>query len=108
MSRSNAPARAPETTAYALAERAFPAPAFDPSGRRPRSIGRVRLPIAGPYRPWAVLYELPDGRRLWSVRLWDLDRPVTRCLSTGTLLAFARLNRLDSVRSEIEAIAARE
>ena len=74
---------------------------------RPRRLGAVRLPIAGPYRPLATLYELPDGRRLWCVRLWDVDRPVRRCLSTSYLLAFARLNRLDALEREIRAVAER-
>lgn len=72
---------------------------------RPRRIGSVRLPLAGPYRPLATLYELPDGRRLWCVRLWDVDRPVSRCLSTGYLLAFARLNRLEELAREIRCVA---
>jgi len=76
--------------------------------RRTRYLGRLRLPIAGPYRPWARLYELPDGRRLWCVRLWEFDRPVRRCLSTGLLLAFARLNQLDRLRAEILALDPRE
>ena len=89
-----------EPVPIADAERTPPVP-------RSRSIGRVRLPIAGPYRPWARLFELPDGRRLWCVRLWEVDRPVRRCFSTGVLIAFARLNRLDRLRSELEAVARR-
>jgi hypothetical protein len=76
-----------------------------PNHRRVRALGRVRLPLAGPYRPWATLYRMPDGRRLWCVRLWELDGPVTRCFSTGYLVAFARLNGLDALREEIERIA---
>ncbi len=72
---------------------------------RCRRLGAVRLPLAGPYRPLATLYELPDGRRLWCVRLWEVDRPVRRCLSTGYLIAFARLNRLDGLEREIRAVA---
>ena len=75
--------------------------------RRPKRLGAVRLPLAGPYRPLATLYELPDGRRLWCVRLWDIDRPVRRCLSTGYLLAFARLNGLAALALEIRQIAGR-
>ena len=102
MSPNLAPLRAPATRAHAIAELA-PRRAR----RRPRTIGRLRLPIAGPYAPWATLYELPDGRRLWCVRLWEVDRPVRRCLPTGLLVAFARLNGLDVLRREIEALAAR-
>ena len=81
----------------AVAEHALPA--------RPRRLGSVRLPIAGPYAPLATLYELPDGRRLWCVRLWEVDRPVRRCLSTRYLLAFATLNRLDALAREIRRVA---
>ena len=100
MSTPIAPLRAPTEPAHALAEIAPPR-----RPRRARRIGRLRLPIAGPYRPWATLYELPDGRRLWCVRLWDVDRPVRRCLPTGLLVAFARLNGLDELRREIERLA---
>ena len=108
MSSNTAPARAPGTPEHADAERDFPIPAYAPEGRRPRSIGRVRLPIAGPYRPWARLYELDDGRRLWVVRLWEFDRPVARCFSTATLLGFARLNGLRALESEIRTISRME
>ncbi|MCI4337518.1 MAG: hypothetical protein L3K17_10120, partial [Thermoplasmata archaeon] len=40
-----------------------------------RRIGRVRLPLALAYRPWATLYVLPDGRRWWVIRLWEGGRP---------------------------------
>lgn len=75
------------------------------SRARPRRLGAVRLPLGGPYRPLATLYELPDGRRLWLVRLWEIDRPVRRCLSTRYLLAFARLNGLDELAREIRRVA---
>lgn len=75
---------------------------------RPRRLGSVRLPLAGPYRPLATLFELPDGRRLWCVRLWEIDRPVRRCLTTRYLLAFARLNGFDGLATEIERVAGRE
>lgn len=87
----------------------FPLAVADHATRvRPRRLGSVRLPLAGPYRPLATLYELADGRRLWCVRLWELDRPVRRCLPTGYLLAFARLNGLEGLRKEIERVAGRE
>jgi hypothetical protein len=73
-----------------------------------RRIGRLRLPIALTARPWATLYEMPDGTRLWCVRLWDEDRAVRRCFTTGYLIAFARLNGLDALRAEIEELARRE
>jgi hypothetical protein len=103
MSLNDAPERAPENPAYAIDELAR-----RPRRARARKLGRVRLPIAGPYRPWATLYRLPDGRRLWCVRLWDIYRPVRRCLTTGMLVAFARLNGLTALRREIEALDALE
>ncbi|MCI4361065.1 MAG: hypothetical protein L3J91_05125, partial [Thermoplasmata archaeon] len=73
----------------------------DPAGpRRPRCVGQLRLPITLTARPWASLYELHDGARFWCVRLWDIDRPVRRCFTTGSLVAFARLNGLNALRAE--------
>ncbi|MCI4339936.1 MAG: hypothetical protein L3K06_00030 [Thermoplasmata archaeon] len=97
------PARAKGTDVPTDAERTHAVRV--PLGRqRPRTIGRLRLPIALTVRPWATLYGLPDGRRYWCVRLWEEDRAVRRCFSTGYLVAFARLNRLDALRAEIEEI----
>ncbi len=67
-------------------------------------VGRVRVPIAGPYRPWARLYRLPDGRQLWTVRLWDVDRVVRRVTSTALLIHFARVNRLPELESAVRAL----
>jgi hypothetical protein len=67
-------------------------------------VGRVRLPIAGPYRPWARLYRLPDGRSVWIVRLWEQHLAVRRVASTSTLLAFARLNQLPVLAARIRAL----
>ncbi|HYA58430.1 MAG TPA: hypothetical protein VEH57_08250 [Thermoplasmata archaeon] len=75
------------------------------SGRRP--VGEVRLPLGGPYRPRARLYRLSDGRLLWCVRLWEVDRPVLRVVSTATLLRFARGNRLPALEAEVEALVER-
>jgi hypothetical protein len=74
---------------------------------RVRKIGELRLPIAGPYRPRARLYQYPDGRLVWLVRLWDRDRAVSRLVSTATLREFARLNRLARVRAEVDALVER-
>jgi hypothetical protein len=52
-------------------------------------------------RPWARLYELPDGRRLWCVRLWQLDGVVTRCFAPSTLLRYARTNGLAELEREL-------
>lgn len=67
-------------------------------------VGRVRLPIAGPYRPWARLYRLPDHRHVWVVRLWDQDRPVRRITSTAVLLEFARRNQLPGIGRRVRAL----
>lgn len=64
-------------------------------------IGRLRIPIAGPYRPWARLYRLPDRRLVWVVRLWDRDRAARHVTTTATLLAFARLNHLPGLAARI-------
>jgi hypothetical protein len=65
------------------------------------------LPIAGPYRPWARLYRLPDGRLGWTVRLWDTDRADLRWVDTEALRTFAAVNRLPSVRTGIDALLER-
>lgn len=91
------------TRSAPLAELARPMDRSD----RVRRIGRVRLPVALHYRPWATLYVLPDGRRWWIVRLWEVDRPVPRRVSTATLLAYARRNGLHETASAICAIAER-
>ncbi len=78
---------------------------IEPTRQRP--IGRLRVPLAGPYRPWARLYRLPDGRLLWCLRLWEECRPVPHVVSTGTLLAFARLNRLPDLARRIRALVRR-
>jgi len=77
------------------------------AARRVRRIGEVRLPLAGPYRPRARLYRYPDGRLVWLVRLWEVDRAVPRLVSTEVLREFARRNRLPGVRAEIDALVER-
>lgn len=67
-------------------------------------VGRVRVPVAGPYRPWARLYRLPDFRLVWTVRLWDRNRAVRRVTSTAALLQFARVNRLPALTVRILAL----
>jgi hypothetical protein len=69
-------------------------------------VGELRLPIAGPYRPRARLYRYPDGQLLWLVRLWEYDRAVPHLVSTAVLREFARVNRLSSVRAEVDALVA--
>lgn len=82
-------------------EAPFPAPG-DP--HTVTCVGRVRVPIAGPYRPWARLYRLPDGRHLWTVHLWNVDRVVRRVTSTALLVHFARVNRLPELESAVRAL----
>ena len=74
---------------------------------RVRKVGEVRLPIAGPYRPRARLYQYPDGRLVWLVRLWEHDRAVPHLVSTPVLRAFARVNGLARVRAEVDALEER-
>jgi hypothetical protein len=71
---------------------------------RVREIGELRLPIAGPYRPTARLYLFPDGRLLWHLRLWELDRPVGHLVRTAVLRRFAVLNGLDPLLARIDLI----
>ena len=86
----------------------FPSVAYpERTESRVRAIGEVRLPIAGPYRPRARLYQYPDGRLLWLVRLWVHDRPVPRLVSTAVLREFARMNGLRGLRVEIDHLVAR-
>ncbi|MCI4352114.1 MAG: hypothetical protein L3K14_01820 [Thermoplasmata archaeon] len=87
-----------------LDDDSLPRPELLDGRARTAYIGRVRLPIAGPYRPWARLYRLPDRRLLWVVRLWHRDRAVRRVTSTPTLLEFARLNRLGTVAARVRSL----
>lgn len=75
--------------------------------RRVRRIGRVRVPLAGPYRPWATLYRMPDGRAIWVIRLWEYGRPVRHAVGTATLLTYARASGLTALAAEVEALAGR-
>ena len=103
----NRRAKALENEGHAPAELANGQVASRPTDpTRTERLGRLRIPIAGPYRPWATAFRLPDGRVVWCLRLWSLDRPVTRCLPTSTLRTFCRLNRLPTVEAEIARIAA--
>jgi hypothetical protein len=71
---------------------------------RVRRIGRVRVPVTLGLAPWATLYELPDRRRLWCIRLWEGDAPVRRCLSSATLLAYARASGLVELERRVREI----
>ncbi|HTT15489.1 MAG TPA: hypothetical protein VMG81_06940 [Thermoplasmata archaeon] len=72
-----------------------------------RCLGAVRLPLAGPYRPWARLVRGSDGRLVWLVRLWEHDRPVVRLVETETLRAYARASRLPALAAALDALLAR-
>ncbi|MFZ1022804.1 MAG: hypothetical protein WAN87_01550 [Thermoplasmata archaeon] len=76
-------------------------------GHRARRLGSARVPIAGPYRPLATLYQFPDGRLLWTLRLWEEERVVLRVFVTSVLLRYARLNHLASLEAELEALLSR-
>lgn len=71
---------------------------------RLRRIGRLRVPLAGPYRPWATLYRFPDGRLLWQIRLWEYGEPVRRLVSTATLRAYALRSGLAGLADSIDAL----
>lgn len=96
---SDAPA-SPEPVPFAFAEHPVP-----PEGVR--RVGRIRLPLTLHHAPWATLYRLPDGRLLWVVRLWSVDRPVRRAVSTDTLRTYCRVQRLAAVREAVEALVRR-
>lgn len=105
--RPNLPAAEP--LPLAVPELATPAPAGSHTGLAPiRRIGRLRIPLAGPFRPWATLYELPEGKEIWCLGLWELDRPVRRCVSTSTLLAYARRSGLRRLERDVLALTRRE
>jgi len=87
-----------------LDETAYPIPEELDTDPRVEYVGRLRVPIAGPYRPWARLYRLPDLRLVWVVRLWDRYRAVRRVASTPALLEFARLNRLPAVAARVRTL----
>lgn len=82
-------------------------PIPDRSWSRPRLVGEVRLPIAGPYRPRARLYAGPNGELRWVVRLWEVDRAVARSVDTETLRAFARVNGLRELAGALDALIER-
>ncbi|MGI0129026.1 MAG: hypothetical protein ACREEC_02555 [Thermoplasmata archaeon] len=97
-----------ENAELAHAELALPEAPFDATVRgRVIRLGRLRLPIAGPYRPWATAYRLPDDRVVWCVRLWSVDRPVVHCVPTSTLRSFCRANRLSAIADEVERLGKR-
>lgn len=72
-----------------------------------RRLGRLRVPIAGPYRPWARLFVDADGRIRATVRLWEIDRAVSRTIDLDVLRGYARASRLGPLEAGLDAIARR-
>lgn len=81
-------------------------PAGGPGGlpRGTRRLGRVRVPLTLTVRPWATLYELPDGRRLYCLRLWQDGAPRRRCVPPATLRRYAVQSGLSALRAELRAL----
>lgn len=73
------------------------------ASRRVVRLGRVRVPLAGPYAPWATIFRMPDGRLLATIRLWEVDRAVRRCLPAERLLAYARRSGLLVLAATLES-----
>lgn len=69
-----------------------------------RRVGSLRLPVAGAYRPRATLWLFADGRRSWTVRLWEYDRPVRRLLPTPAVRRWAAASGLTTVLAEIDRL----
>jgi hypothetical protein len=88
-------------------ENSFPLAAELDTDPRVEYIGRVRVSIAGPYRPWARLYRLPDLRLVWVIRLWDRHCAVRRLTSTDTLLEYARMHRMPALAARIRSLQRR-
>jgi hypothetical protein len=88
----------------ALDHGAVPIPEHVETDSRVEYVGRLRVPVAGPYRPWARLYRLPDLRLVWVLRLWDRDRAVRRVTSTLALLEFAQLNGLRALAARVRSL----
>jgi hypothetical protein len=76
-----------------------------PSGAtRVWAVGTVRVPITLTARPSATLYQYPDGRLLFCVRLWKVDGVAHRCVSPATLRAYARASGLTGLVREIDEL----
>ena len=82
-------------------------PETDSVEPRVRLIGSTRIPLGGPYRPRAILFQYPDGRLYWKVRLIEGDRIVARVYPTYVLREFARLNGLTRLAEEIGELVER-
>ena len=72
-------------------------------------VARVQVPLTLTVRPWATLYRLPDGARIWCLRLPSGGEVRSRCVRTGTLLRYARSSGLVELEDELaEALARAE
>jgi hypothetical protein len=67
-----------------------------------RVLGTIRVPVTLTACPRATLYQYPDGRLLFCLRLWDVDGATRRCVSPGTLRAYARESGLATLEREID------
>jgi len=65
---------------------------------------KVDAPSNYPARWWKPL---PDGRIVWCVRLWEVDRAVRRCVSSATIRRFCQINRLPEVEGEVDRVEGR-
>jgi hypothetical protein len=72
-----------------------------------REVGETRIPWGGPYDPRAILYQFPDGRLYWKVRLMEGDDLVERVYATDVLREFARLNGFLHLIEEIDELVER-
>jgi hypothetical protein len=70
----------------------------DPDRPPVRRVASVRVPLTLTICPWATLYEFPDGRLLWCLRLPGVSGVRTRCIGSEALRRYAResgLTRLE-------------
>ncbi len=79
-------------------------PVQDRPTYRPTYLGRVRLPLAGPYRPWVRLYRTFDGSVYATARLWEIDRTILRRVDLDTLRKYARASGLRAFANAIDRL----
>ncbi|MCI4322555.1 MAG: hypothetical protein L3K03_00785 [Thermoplasmata archaeon] len=76
-----------------------------PSGAtRVRAVGSVRVPVTLTACPRATLHQYPDGRLVFCVGLWDVERVARRCVSPATLRGYARASGLTGLAREIDEL----
>ncbi len=96
-----------DANGIAVEDQPVPASLADVRRSRLRRVGSVRIPLAGPYCPRAHLLALPDGRLLWWIRLWELDRAVPHLVPTDRLLRYARASGLADLERDLRALVRR-